>query len=200
VRKVRVTGESRLHLSLFLHPTPSVICFPTSVPPLPTMDRDSTSTNVNFLHVTPSDSLPTDDFSPSVETAQPSADRSDKTIATQETEENQRKRKRLTEDDGRKDAVSRFPLQEASRFQKRMAFTADDGLDPQSRNPDPVKPSKDLTAGLMVALLRQRPKSNRFSCLSRSRRNRRGRNTTEIIRLSWVGLSAWQRGKVLALD
>lgn len=142
-----LTPLPRLHLSLFLRRTPSVICFPTSVPPLPTMDRDSIITNFNFPHVAPSDSLPTDNLSPSVETGQPSADRSNETIATQEAEENQRKRKRPTEDDGRNDAVSSFPLQEASRLQKRMAFTADDGLDPQSRNADPVKPSKDPHSG-----------------------------------------------------
>lgn len=111
------------------------------------MDRSSTITNFNFPHAAPSDSLPTDSLSPSVETAPPSADRSDKTAATQEAEENQRKRKRLIEDDGRSDAVSRFPLPKASRFQKRLASTADDGLDPQSRNADPVKPSKDPRSG-----------------------------------------------------
>lgn len=111
------------------------------------MNRSSTITNVNFQPTAPSNSLPTDNLSPSVETAQPSADRSGKTNATQEAEENQGKRKRLTEDDGRKDAVSRFPLQEASRFPKRMAFTVNDGLDPQSRNADSVKPSKDPHSG-----------------------------------------------------
>lgn len=111
------------------------------------MDRTSTVTNSNSLNSRPSEPLATDSLPPSDQTPQPSADRSHKTAATQEVEEKQRKRKRPPEEDGRNDAASRFPLQEASRFPKRNAPAADDGPDPQSHNAVPVKLSKDPPSG-----------------------------------------------------
>jgi hypothetical protein len=111
------------------------------------MDRSSTITNFNFTNIQPSKPLPTDRLSPSDETARPSADRSDKTVATQEAEEKQRKRKRPTEDDGRNAAASRFAQLKASRSPKRKASAPEDGLDPPSGNAVPAKPSKDPPSG-----------------------------------------------------
>ena len=107
------------------------------------MDWSSTITNFNFTNTQSSEPLPSDRLSLSDKTAQPSADRSYETVATQEAEEKQRKRKRPTDDDGHNAAASRFPQLKASRFSKRKASATDDGLDPQSGNAVPVKPSKE---------------------------------------------------------
>lgn len=111
------------------------------------MDRSSTITNLNFTKLQPSELLPADSLSPS-----------DETVATQEAEKKQRKRKRPTKDDGHNAAVSRFPSPKASRFPKRKASATEDGLDPQCSNAVPAKPSSGSHDGFAST----EPQTQRF--------------------------------------
>lgn len=74
------------------------------------MDRNFTITNLNFTNAEPSEPLP-----PSDETARSPVNR--ETVVTQEAEEEQAKRKRLTEDDGHKAAAFRYPEAKTSQAQ-----------------------------------------------------------------------------------